>query len=674
MNKPIPEISIGNNVHLWRKLPWLVLGLGLGLSVLLYQLNLASQREREQNYFDYRVREAIDLIEDRMATYQQVLRGVRGLFETQQGVSREEFRHFIEHQELTENYPGIQGVGFAQLVRPGEKTAHTSAVRREGFPSYEIKPAGERAFYTSIVYLEPFWGRNLRAFGYDMYSEPVRREAMQRAVDTGAMALSGKVRLQQESGSQEQAGFLIYQAVYGKNRHAQNAQEQRALVSGWVYAPFRMSDFLSGLMGERAADLMVSLYDGLEATPESQMHNEEPDQKDGYRYFETTRQIHLMGHVWTAHFHSTPSMLLRLDNRLPMMVGIGSAILSVLLSLLVWMLVTGRERALLTARKMNEALTLERARLSAILEGTHVGTWEWNIQTGETTFNEEWAAIIGYELEELAPISIDTWMRLTHPDDLTQSEQLLQKHFSGEHPFYECEARMKHKLGHWVWVLDRGKVTSRSADGKPLMMYGTHQDITLRKEQENHLRHGAEHDILTGLPNRVLLADRLERALLAAERDHSPLALMFMDIDGFKQVNDNYGHEAGDVVLRTMARRIQAAMRASDTLARVGGDEFVVLLPDIGETQNAQVLAHTIAAEARRAIRLNAETSAHLSLSIGIALYPVHGTTAALLTERADQAMYKAKKGGKDAVVLFEAGWADGETVPSLLNDTAEQG
>lgn len=668
MSKPVSEIPVGNTGHFWRKLPWLVLALGLGLSVLLYQLNLASQRERERNYFDDRVREAIDLIEDRMEAYQQVLRGVRGLFETQPEVSREEFRHFIEHQELSENYPGIQGVGYTQLVRPGERAAHTAAVRREGFPSYEIKPAGARAFYTSIVYLEPFWGRNLRAFGYDMYSEPVRREAMQRAVDTGAMALSGKVRLQQESGSQEQAGFLIYQAVYGKNRSAGTEQQRRAQVSGWVYAPFRMSDFLSGLVGERATDLMLSVYDGRETRPDSLMHHEDTGKKESERYFETTRQIQLMGHVWTAHFRSTPSMLLRLDNRLPMMVGVGSALLSVLLSLLVWMLVTGRERALVTAKKMNEELVLERARLSAILEGTHVGTWEWNIQTGETIFNEQWADIIGYELEELAPISIDTWIRLTHPDDLAESEKRLNQHFSGEHAFYECEARMKHKQGHWVWVLDRGKVTSRSADGKPLMMYGTHQDITQRKEQENSFRHGAEHDPLTGLPNRVLLADRLERALLTAQRDNSTLALMFMDIDGFKQVNDNYGHEAGDVVLRTVARRIKAATRASDTLARVGGDEFVVLLPDIGGSHNAHALAQKIATEGRRAIKLNAEAGAHLSLSIGIALYPTHGTTAAVLTERADQAMYKAKKGGKDAVVLYEEGWAEGETVPSLLN------
>ena len=670
MSKPVSALLARHTAPLWRKLPWLVLVLGLGLSVLLYRINLAAQLEREHNYFDYRVREAIDLIEDRIEAYQQVLRGARGLFETRERVSRDEFRQFIEHQELSENYPGIQGVGYAQLIRPAEKAAHTAAVRSEGFPSYAITPAGQRELYSSIVYLEPFWGRNLRAFGYDMYSEPVRRAAMQRAANTGAMALSGKVRLQQETGGREQAGFLIYQAVYAKNRAQTTSRERHANVSGWVYAPFRMSDFLNGLMGERAADLTVSLYDGKDITPDALMHKEEVDPDASYRHFDTTRQIHLMGHVWTAHFSSTRSMLLRLDNRLPMMVGMGSAALSVLLSVLVWALVTGRERALQTATKMNEELVLERARLSAILEGTRVGTWEWNVQTGETRYNTHWAHMVGYELEELAPLSIRTWMDLSHPDDLKLSERLLQQHFRGERDFYECEARMKHKDGRWIWVLDRGKVTSYTPDGKPLMMYGTHQDITERKEREQAYQHGAQHDPLTGLPNRALLADRLERALAAAARESSCVALMYIDLDGFKGINDRHGHDAGDVVLRTMARRIQRVIRAADTLARVGGDEFVALLPDIGNADHAHTLAQKIATEARRAITLDESTQAQLSVSIGIALYPAHGDNATTLTVHADRAMYRAKRNGKNAIVVYEPGRAPSDTAPDTAAGT----
>lgn len=133
-------------------------------------------------------------------------------------------------------------------------------------------------------------------------------------------------------------------------------------------------------------------------------------------------------------------------------------------------------------------LEQDRQRMADILIGTGAGTWEWNVQTGETRFNERWAQIIGYSLEELSPTSIATWARFSHPDDLAHSNSLLEKHFAGESESYECEARMQHRDGHWVWVLDRGRVLSWTADGKPEWMFGTHLDITLRKEQEAALR------------------------------------------------------------------------------------------------------------------------------------------------------------------------------------------
>ena len=138
-------------------------------------------------------------------------------------------------------------------------------------------------------------------------------------------------------------------------------------------------------------------------------------------------------------------------------------------------------------KKAEEALQYQKDRLSYILEGTNAGTWEWNIQTGETLFNERWAEIIGYTLEEISPLSVKTWIKFCHPDDLKGSDLALERHFSGEKEFYEFECRMKHKDGHWVWILDRGKVISWTEDGKPLWMYGTHQDISKRKQAEEAL-------------------------------------------------------------------------------------------------------------------------------------------------------------------------------------------
>ncbi|NDY72727.1 diguanylate cyclase [Desulfobacter hydrogenophilus] len=134
-------------------------------------------------------------------------------------------------------------------------------------------------------------------------------------------------------------------------------------------------------------------------------------------------------------------------------------------------------------------ISKERERLANVIRGTGVGTWEWNVQTGETVFNERWARICGYSLGELSPVSIDTWVHLVHPDDLKKTEIFLNRHFSGELEFLDAECRMKHKNGHWIWVQDKGRVISRTHDGKPLMMFGTHADITERKQAQEKLQH-----------------------------------------------------------------------------------------------------------------------------------------------------------------------------------------
>jgi PAS domain S-box-containing protein len=143
-------------------------------------------------------------------------------------------------------------------------------------------------------------------------------------------------------------------------------------------------------------------------------------------------------------------------------------------------------------RQMDTDLKHDRARLNAIITGTRVGTWEWHVQTGEVVFNERWAGIIGYTLEEIGPVTIDTWRKFAHPDDFRKSEALLERHFKGELDYYQAECRMKHKAGHWVWVLDRGRVSARTHDGKPLMMFGIHLDITDRKPAEESLQRAKE--------------------------------------------------------------------------------------------------------------------------------------------------------------------------------------
>jgi len=305
-------------------------------------------------------------------------------------------------------------------------------------------------------------------------------------------------------------------------------------------------------------------------------------------------------------------------------------------------------------RRYEEMLASQRQRLSYILEGTDAGTWEWNVQTGRTAFNERWAAMVGHTMEDLEPTSIETWRGLLHPEDRPMAEELLQRHFRGEIPYIDCELRMLHKNGSWVWVLDRGKVVTWTGDGKPLMMCGTHQDITERKQAEERIRYMATHDALTGLPSLRLAKDRLSMALSLARRQKNLAAVMFIDLDGFKSVNDTLGHEAGDLVLKETAQRLLSCVRATDTVARIGGDEFLILATSLHCAENAAEIAGKAIHLAAQPFFCNGR-QASIGASIGIALYPTHGEDDDQLLKKADAAMYKVKVSGKNGFRFADA-------------------
>lgn len=311
--------------------------------------------------------------------------------------------------------------------------------------------------------------------------------------------------------------------------------------------------------------------------------------------------------------------------------------------------VLGVNQDITELRRTEEEVVAQRRRLSDIIRGTNIGTWEWNVQTGKTVFNARWAGIIGYTLEEISPTTVDTWMSFCHPDDLDASKELLNRHFNGELDQYEYEVRMKHKEGHWVWVLTRGRVASWTKDGKPLLMSGTHQDITERKEREEKIRYLATHDSLTGLPSLRLARDRIEQAVFSARRKNMLSAICFVDLDGFKSVNDTLGHDAGDAVLIETGERLKSCVREVDTVARIGGDEFLVVLCELKEKDDAGMVAGKMIEAVRKPYSYKGN-EVQVGASVGISIWSpeMDETDAEELLKKADSAMYAIKKFGKN--------------------------
>ena len=494
-------------------------------SLLTYELWRDARNNAQlalESNFQFQSRETMRRIEHRMQAYEQVLRGVVALYGSSEKVDRDEFSNYVGRLQIEQSYPGIQGIGFAEMVPAARKQAHVDEIRKEGYPGYDIVPQSERRdTHAPIIYIEPFFGDNLRAFGYDMYSEPQRRAAMDLARDSGKATVSGKVTLIQEGGATDRSGFLMYLPVYRNGVSIDTVRERRDNLLGWVYAPFRMDDLMLGLQDEQARDLDLEIYDGSAIVNEQRMYDSihDVDAAATNGNLSSIGILDIGQHMWTVAMTSTPGFVQRFDHdRSPLIIRGGLSI-ALLLTLLTWLLLDDRARSLQSAEQA---------------------------------------------------------MRL------------------------------------------------------------------------------ALYDTMTGLPNRKLVSERLGRSLIDARRGKTRVGLMFLDLDRFKPVNDDFGHAVGDLLLREVANRLQHCKRESDTAARLGGDEFVVLLPRVDSDEGALVVAHKILQALAQPFEIAGHTF-HISASIGVAFYPDHGTDEKALMKNADAAMYEAKKNGRNGVSVYRS-------------------
>ncbi|ACL72932.1 diguanylate cyclase/phosphodiesterase with PAS/PAC and Chase sensor(s) [Thioalkalivibrio sulfidiphilus HL-EbGr7] len=905
---------------------WLTLAAGLLLTFFFATLAKDLAEEDAIDHFSFAADQVTVKIDERLRAYALVLRGGAALFDASEEVTRDEWRAFTDKLSASETVVGIQGIGFSLLIRPEELEDHITRIRAEGFPEYQVWPAGERELYSAIVYLEPFRGRNLRAFGYDMFSEPVRRAAMIQARDTGMAALSGRVELVQETGTGVQPGTLMYVPVYRQGAAWGTLEERREALIGWSYSPYRMYDLMGGILGNDHQHLNgqavgLSIYDG-EARPENLLYrNFESALDTGPSLFFRQRVIDFNDRQWTLHFdHLDPSSGIDYTSAWATLAG-GLVLSGLLFSLLLSMANT-QARALRIADQLTVDIRDREARLSDseyrwrfALEGAGDGVWDWNLEDNTVYFSRRWKSMLGFEDQEIGQ-GLDEWQRRVHPDDLDSTLAELKGYLNGDRGEYVSEHRMRCKDGSWKWILDRGMVVSRDGQGRPLRMIGTHTDIsgqkaleaareeilarlqtitsrvpgvvyefrlqadgrscfpyaseairqiyrvspeevktdasavfailhpddydavvesiqhsarhltpwrheyrvkfpdgtvrwlygdslphrepdgstlwygfitditerkeaeaalrkahsetqrfrealdyvssfiymkdtqsrytyanratlelfgtndhdlpgsddfrffsdstahrlreidrhvflgeqtseeieavdpgghrrvyleiktpiydeterdevigllgistdiTAIKEHERQLEHIAHFDALTNLPNRVLLADRLHQAMAQAVRRGHHLAVAYLDLDGFKAINDRYGHAVGDKLLMAVAQQMHEVLREEDTLSRLGGDEFVAVLLDLADVEACVPLLTRLLAAAARPVSIEGR-ELRISASLGVTFYPqAEQIEAEQLLRQADQAMYQAKLAGKGRYHVFDA-------------------
>jgi len=308
-------------------------------------------------------------------------------------------------------------------------------------------------------------------------------------------------------------------------------------------------------------------------------------------------------------------------------------------------------RDITAERDAREKLRLLGERVNLALASAGEAVWDWDIQADTYRIAGGLRDLFGWH-EDPAGSGRLAWDRSMHPDDVPRVRAALRDCAEGRTASYQCEFRLRTLDGAWRWLLGRGIVVARDEDGAALAMTGTMSDITVRKETEDMAWRHANLDALTGLPNRRLFRERLEHEVRKSRRSGRPLALLFIDLDRFKQVNDWLGHAAGDQLLVEAAERIRRCVRQTDTVARLGGDEFTVMLADLDGQRHVEFVCHKIL-EALSAPFYLGNDVAYISGSIGVALHPMDAGGSDDLMRKADQAMYAAKEAGKQQFKYF---------------------
>lgn len=875
------------------------------MSFLIIDKIAEAEQARLEAAYNVTFSQTVDAVITKLQTYEEVLRATQGLFYVSPDLSRADFTAFYQSLKLEDNYPGILGLGYVVLLEPEQRAEHIQAVHQSGVTDYALFPGGERDIYSSTLYIEPLTDENHNALGFDMYSDSARKEAMDRAAETGQIALTEKVSLVQTGSKEAFDGLLMYLPVLIDPGESALPVAQRTLPSGWIHAVFRLDDLLRDVLVVHNQVGSLTIYDESVDNTDNVLFSRQGDAATLPVSLQKSYEIG--GRTWSFIGQPGSAFVDTMSSNSVAISWLVGGIISLLFALVVAAITNSRLNTVRKTAQLTKSYRQNARRLALATQVAQIAIWEWDIETNEVVFNnlantvfdlqpnvnrldytefekliheadlmafriaieqamlhhspvdlrfrvhhtagikmlktsaelyfndagqvvsligisydvtEDWQhqkhiteteqrwkhalegsgagvwdwkiaddvvlfsdkllALLGYHPGEI-PGEMAHWLKLVHPEDIERVTTDINRMVNNEIPEYRYEHRLQAKDGTWIWVLGHASVVERDTNNKVLRVIGTNTDVSWRKKTElalqqseerfrnafgtaavgmaifgldgrwlevnaaicrmlgyteqellnktffdithpddldldlqfikkllngelehyqiekryfhqsgeiifvllnvspvrnesgevihfvsqienitsrkvesERIRQMAYHDTLTGLPNRRLFDESISHALAHAKRGGFPVALMFVDVDHFKKINDTHGHDVGDEILKAIAERMKHCLRQTDVLSRVGGDEFIVLLTEIKKPEDARLVAEHILETVSQPLLVHTH-SFQVTLSIGVAIYDGGSEieTVSSLTKKADLALYEVKTAGRNGVHVF---------------------
>jgi PAS domain S-box-containing protein len=470
----------------------LMLGLLCTVIVSYYFSKLSADQDRAR--FDNSTQEITARLRTRIQTSIALLRAGTGLFAASEEVDAHEFQRFVEQIELQKNYPGTQGIGFSRRVAPSELPTLIATLKREGVNDFKIRPDTPRTEYHTIVYLQPLDRRNQVAIGYDMFTEAVRRRAMEEARDSGYPTASGKVELVQETDAQKQSGFLIYAPVYRNNADTSTVEARRNALFGFVYIPFRVDDFIEQIVNDRNFDVSFDVYDGEKVDPAQLLHRSSSENTQPR--LTNTSSLDVAGRKWTIAYATKPSFDVASNRTLVSYTLAAGVFLSLLFFAVTRAEIHARAHAESSANELAESEATIRNTLSAreqaeealreseeryreLVENANDIVYMLDFDGRITSINNAAESILGYSQNELLEMTITEVLSL---DSLVVGEQML----TSGHQRTSYEVDVITKTGRVLTLETSNKLITKGS--QPAGIQGIARDISMRRRTEEALR------------------------------------------------------------------------------------------------------------------------------------------------------------------------------------------